>query len=109
MSSGAEAIPRMRPRLTRRAAVLGAVILILAATAIVPFRQYLTQRSEIGSLERKIEALIQERNRLEVRIEQLNDPKELERIARECLGMVKPGEIAFVAVPKSGRLPKGDC
>jgi cell division protein FtsL len=99
----------MRPRLTRRAAVLGAIILILAATAIVPLRQYLTQRSEIGSLERKIEALIQERNRLQVRVEQLNDPQELERIARECLGMVKPGEIAFVAVPKSGQLPKGDC
>ena len=109
MSSRAEAITRMRPRLTRRAAVLGAIILMLAATAIVPLRQYLSQRSEIGSLERKIEALIQERNRLEVRIEQLNDPKELERIARECLGMVKPGEIAFVAVPKSGRLPQGDC
>ena len=89
--------------------MLGAIILILAATAIVPLRQYLTQRSEIGSLERKIEALIQERNRLELRVEQLNDPQELERIARECLGMVKPGEIAFVAVPKSGQLPKGDC
>ena len=109
MSSRAEAITRMRPRLTRRAAVLGAIILMLAATAIVPFRQYLSQRSEIGGLERKIQALTLERSRLEKRIEQLQDPKELERIARECLGMVKPGEIAFVAVPKSGQLPRGDC
>jgi cell division protein FtsB len=109
MSSRAEALPRMRPRLTRRAAVLGAVILMLGATAIVPLRQYLSQRSQIGGLERKIEALIQERSRLELRVEQLQDPEELERIARECLGMVKPGEIAFVAVPKSGQLPQGDC
>jgi cell division protein FtsB len=109
MSSRAEAITRMRPRLTRRAAVLGAIILMLAATAIVPLRQYLSQRSEIGGLERKIQVLALERSRLEKRIEQLQDPKELERIARECLGMVKPGEIAFVAVPKSGQLPRGDC
>jgi cell division protein FtsB len=109
MSSRAEAITRMRPRLTRRAAVLGAIILMLAATAIVPLRQYLSQRSEIGGLERKIQVLTLERSRLEKRIEQLQDPKELERIARECLGMVKPGEIAFVAVPKSGQLPRGDC
>lgn len=109
MSSRAEAVPRMRPRLTRRAAVLGAIVLMLAATAIVPLRQYLSQRSQIGGLERKIEALIQERSRLEQRVEQLQDPEELERIARECLGMVKPGEIAFVAVPKSGQLPQGDC
>lgn len=109
MSSRAEAVPRMRPRLTRRAAVLGAVILMLGATAIVPLRQYLDQQSQIGGLERKIDTLIQERSRLERRIEQLQDPNELERIARECLGMVKPGEIAFVAVPKSGQLPRGDC
>jgi cell division protein FtsB len=109
MSSRAEAVARMRPRLTRRAAVLGAIILILAATAIVPLRQYLSQRSQIGGLERRIEALTQERTRLERRVEQLQDPEELERIARECLGMVKPGEIAFVAVPKSGQLPQGDC
>jgi cell division protein FtsB len=89
--------------------VLGAIILMLAATAIVPLRQYLSQRSEIGGLERKIQVLTLERSRLEKRIEQLQDPKELERIARECLGMVKPGEIAFVAVPKSGQLPRGDC
>jgi cell division protein FtsB len=109
MSSRAGAVPRVRPRLTRRAALLGAILLMLVATAIVPLRQYLSQRSRIGALERKIEILVQERGRLERRVERLQDPAELERIARECLGMVKPGEIAFVAVPESGRLPETDC
>jgi cell division protein FtsB len=109
MSSRAESVPRMRPRLTRRAALLGAVILVLGATGIVPLRQYMDQRAQITGLERKIETLTQERGRLERRIQQLQDPGELERIARECLGMVKPGEIAFVAVPKRGQLPAADC
>ena len=43
------------------------------------------------------------------RIADLNDPPTLERLARECLGMVKPGEIAFVPIPK-GRAPTPpDC
>ena len=46
---------------------------------------------------------------LERRIADLNDPSTLERLARECLGMVNPGEIAFVPIPK-GRAPTlPDC
>ena len=33
----------------------------------------------------------------------------LERIARECLGMVKPGETAFVVVPAHGKPDPPDC
>ena len=53
---------------------------------------------------------LQEQNiELERRIADLNDPSTLERLARECLGMVNPGEIAFVPIPK-GRAPTlPDC
>ena len=37
--------------------------------------------------------------------QQLKDPTHLELIARECLGMVKPGEIPFVVVPRGGGAP----
>ena len=40
--------------------------------------------------------------RLQERLLELNDPRELERIARACLGMVRPGETAFVTIPESG-------
>ncbi len=109
MSAGAGTAAAARPRFTGRGAVLLAVVLILAATLVVPLRQYLGQRARMGELERKIAVLSQERGRLEGRIRDLQDPKELERIARECLGMVKPGEIAFVAVPKKGTVPEPDC
>jgi cell division protein FtsB len=50
---------------------------------------------------------------LERRIELLNDPEHLERLARRCLGMVRPGEILFV-VPEeepagAGAAVPADC
>jgi len=97
-----------RPRLHPRSALLGALLLLLAATGIVPVKQYLAQRERMADLERKVELLATERERLRARIAQLQDPAELERLARECLGMVKPGEIAFVGVPEGGG-PAADC
>jgi cell division protein FtsB len=47
---------------------------------------------------------------LNARIFQLKDPAYLERLARECLGMVAPGETAFVMVPEQGPPPAAtDC
>lgn len=100
---------RSRPRLTARAAVLAAIVLALAATLVVPLRQYLSQRSDIAELERRVELLREERDRLDRHAERLRDPTYLERYARQCLGMVKPGEIAFVAVPEDGALPLQRC
>jgi cell division protein FtsB len=40
----------------------------------------------------------------------LRDPGFLERLARQCLGMVKPGEVAFVVVPVQGApAPPPEC
>ena len=39
----------------------------------------------------------------------LNDPRTLERLARECLGMVRPGQIAFVTIPKHAAPIPPDC
>lgn len=102
-------VPRDRPRLTARAAVLAAIVLALAAALVVPLRQYVDQRSSIAELERRVEQLQADRDRLATQVEKLRDPVYLERIARQCLGMVKPGEIAFVAVPEDGGPPPQRC
>ena len=96
------AVPTSRPRLTGRAALLGVIVLLLGASGIVPVKQYLAQREEMAALERKVEILLSEQVKLRDRIRRLQDPSELERLARECLGMVRPGEISFAAVPKDG-------
>jgi cell division protein FtsB len=91
-----EALARVRPRLTGRAVALAALVLLLVAAGAGVFRQYLAQRARIDRLERQVELLEAERTTLERRIELLNDPEHLERLARRCLGMVRPGEILFV-------------
>jgi len=107
MSARGDAMPR--PRLSRRAAGLVAISFVLLMALVVPLRQYMVQRSEITSLERKIERLEEERLTLEQRVTRLQTPGYLERIARQCLGMVRPGEIAFVAVPEEGEPLPASC
>jgi cell division protein FtsL len=87
-------------RLTPRAAILAFVVVLGAVFAVAPARGYLEQRAELRDLQRQTDALERQNAQLERQIAALNDPRSLERLARECLGMVNPGEIAFVPVAK---------
>jgi cell division protein FtsB len=89
--------------------VLAVVSLILLTLAVAPLRALVDGRNALSQLERQAEDLERQNTRLEARIEQLNDPTYLERLARECLGMVRPGETAFVMVPKHGPPPATRC
>lgn len=100
-------LERDRPRLTGRAAVLLVAVTILALMAVVPVSRYFEQRAEVGELLRRAELLEAENADLRAEIARLHDPAELERLARECLGMVEAGEVAFVT---PGRPPDtSDC
>ncbi len=96
MSAGARTLERDRPRLTGRAAVLLVTVTVLLLMLLVPARQYLDQRARIVELERRAAVLERQNDALRDQIERLRDPIELERLARECLGMVRPGEVALV-------------
>ncbi len=100
---------RPGPRLTGRAAVLLVIVTVLAVFAVVPARELLAERGRIAELERQAQVLQAENRRLVERIARLHDPVELERLARECLGMVRPGEIAFVTTPRSGDEGPASC
>ena len=89
-------LKRDRPRLTGRAAVLLVALTILIFMAAVPARQYLGERGRIADLERQATELEEQNADLRAQISSLNDPVELERLARACLGMVAPGEVVFV-------------
>ena len=92
-------------RLTPRAAALLGMVLLLVVGSLGVVREYWSQRTEIQRLEQQVEALETDRVRLEQRIQALQDPENLERLARLCLGMVRPGDIAFVVPGK----PPPDC
>ena len=84
-------------------------MLIMLAFAVAPLRAYLAERGKVAELQRQTGVLEEANEHLDRRIAQLNDPTELERIARECLVMVKPGETAFVMVPADGGPPTAEC
>ncbi|CAN5347444.1 hypothetical protein BH20ACT24_BH20ACT24_11630 [soil metagenome] len=100
---------RARIRLTPRAAVLILVVSALLLYLVVPLRSFIAQRDRLTQLEEQARALERQNSELEEEIRRLYDPEYLERIARECLGMVRPGEIPFVVVPKSGEATPPDC
>jgi cell division protein FtsB len=78
--------------------------------SVAPARMYMEQRAELAELEREAAALASLNQRLTDRAERLRDTAFLERLARQCLGMVRPGEVAFVVVPKEGApAPPPEC
>jgi cell division protein FtsB len=64
-----------------------------------PARQLVQQRQRIGSLEQRLVELRSENELLEQDVKRLSDPAEVEVLARERLGLVKPGERAYFVEP----------
>ena len=100
---------RAAQRVTARAAILAVVVLSLLVAAVFPLRTYLAERSRIDQLTRQSQALDAQNAKLERHIRRLHDPRYIQRLARECLGMVKPGEIPFVVVPRGGGTKPPPC
>ena len=98
-----------RVKFTARAVLLGVVVMLLGFAFIDPVRAYLGEQARIAELQRQAHTLQVQNAALHDQVEQLQDPAYLERLARECLGMVEPGEIAFVSVPKGSKTGSPHC
>jgi cell division protein FtsB len=93
---------RRHARLTARATILLTVMIGVLVLSVAPARMYFEQQAELARFEQEAAVLERKTEALAARAEQLHDRVFLERLARQCLGMVKPGEVAFVVVPKEG-------
>lgn len=82
-----------------RGALVGTLLVVLLLSALYPIRQYFSQKTELKNLTAEEAQLAQRIVELtELRSRLLTDD-EIERIAREELGLVRPGEVAFAIVP----------
>lgn len=82
------------------AAVALGVVLLTA-----PLQQYLEVRARVGLLQQQADALNAANDELSEQIENLNDPRHIELLAREQQGFIRPGEVAYSLVPPEVERP----
>lgn len=87
-----------------RGAVVATLLVVLLMSALYPIRQYVGQKSQVGDLVAQEQELTQRIAELRHQQGLLLSNDEIERIAREELGMVRPGEVAFAVLPSEERL-----
>ena len=109
-STSAPVARTARVQITPRGAVLSLVVIALLFYLVVPLRTFVAQRDRMRVVEHQEQVLTQQNAKLQRQVDLLQDPGYLERIARECLGMVKQGEIGFIVVPaQGGQAEPADC
>jgi cell division protein FtsL len=82
-----------------RAALFFVVLVGLLFAFVYPTRTFLDQRSETNKARAQLELLQSENARLARESKQLSTDAEIERLAREKYGLVKPGEQPYVILP----------
>jgi cell division protein FtsB len=84
--------------------ILGFVIGSIALAAllflfVLPSRTYLAQRHSLSAAAVRLKVLSDQNTNLAASVAGLQSDSEVERLARQRYGLVKPGEKAFVIVP----------
>ena len=88
---------------TAGTAALAVVALCIMAYGAQSLTRVLQIRHEVEDLERQIVALRAETAELQATVTQLrSDPDAIEKLARELLGFVKPGDRVLKLPPSSG-------
>ena len=97
--------PHRKQRWGMALAIVLLVALAFTVSGVFPLRQILAQERAVGLEEAKLAAIQAENERLTQEIVGLQTPEEIERIAREQFGLVRPGEVAYVVVSPPGVTP----
>ena len=89
---------RLRRSLVVLTPVVVLLVLLATSTNVLPVRQIVDQRAEIEATRAHLDALQRQNHALETRLGSLDTPVEIERLAREELGYVFPGETAYLVM-----------
>lgn len=95
-----------RRTLSSLLALAALVAVVITAAGIFPFRQIVADRRSVSLAQEQLLALREENTRLEAEVAVLSSDVEVERLAREQFGLVRPGETAFVVVTPEGTEPE---
>lgn len=105
-------------RFLRRPWLAAGTLLILLIglaflTQVVPYRQIIEARHDVSEARDHLARLEAENRRLESDVEALGTETEIEKLAREKLGYVRPGEVAYVVLdppdaPATESAPEAD-
>lgn len=101
---------KIRPLLRQYGrALLGLLVVVLLVHDIFGAHGYLAMRrtqEEIKKVNADLDQLNKENLQLEQEVRELKtDPRKIERIARDELGLAKPGEV-IIKIPQSQQLPQ---
>jgi cell division protein FtsL len=86
-------------------AVLLLTALAITLAGIFPFRQMIAQQRQVDQTQAHLDTLVEENRALEDKVAALNSPAEIERIAREQFGLVRPGETSYVVDTPTEAVP----
>ncbi len=93
---------RRAPRPGRRIAIglaVSFVLVLVLLLGVFPTRQWLDQRDELRDRQAELARQQEEQEQLEQRIAVLQTEEEVERMARDEFGMVRPGEDPYRVLP----------
>ena len=90
--------PASGPR-TPRSAGVATVAVVMVVLVAIPFRGYLQQRGDVAAADAALHRLEQENDRLQRRRDRLDDPGEIQAIARREYGLVDQGEESYTVLP----------
>ena len=81
-------------------AVVGSIAVIaVLAVGVFPTRLWMNQKDDIAEAEHRVAVLNEANAALQRRVDELATDSAVERLAREQLNLVKPGETAYAILP----------
>ena len=100
-------LPQVTMRMRSRSGVALVTLLFILMgaaflTQVVPYRQILDSRRQVETARQQLESLEAHNEILAADVEALNTPEEIERLARDKLGYVREGEVAYVVLDPPG-------
>ena len=85
----------------RRFLIAVGLMLVVAAVLAVPARSYWAQRGELAASEALLAEVDRTNDELTAHVARLDEPAEIQRLARRDYGLVQPGEESYAILPSA--------